>query len=78
LNQREAAKTAGISQGHWSKIENGRHDPSLAQVLRIQRLFGLDSVESFFGPSPTGRIGRGLDPSGGSDETPAEPSQKPL
>lgn len=60
LSQKEAAERAGISQGHWCKLENGKNLPNVGQLLRIQGLFGLDSVESFFGPSPSGRLARAL------------------
>jgi hypothetical protein len=59
LNQREAARRAGITQASWSRLEGVKHDASLAQMLRVQRLFGLDSIESFFGPDATGLILRG-------------------
>jgi DNA-binding XRE family transcriptional regulator len=56
LSQRQAAADAGIKQATWWRLERRLHDPSLAQLLRIQRLFGLDSLDSFFGPGATARL----------------------
>jgi transcriptional regulator with XRE-family HTH domain len=56
LSQDEAAERAGISQSHWSKVERGRVDPSLGQVLKIQIALNAPSVESFFGSFPTASL----------------------
>lgn len=56
LTQREAARQAGIDQATWSRLERMQHDPSLSQVLKVQRFFRLESIESFFGPSPSGQM----------------------
>jgi transcriptional regulator with XRE-family HTH domain len=56
LSQELAAKRAGISQSHWSKVERGAVDPSIGQVLRIQMALNAPSVESFFGNFPTAQI----------------------
>lgn len=38
-------------------MERKAHDPSHEQLLRIQKLFGVDSIDSFFGPAgATGRL----------------------
>jgi transcriptional regulator with XRE-family HTH domain len=56
LTQLEAARATGTTQGYWSKLEAAAQDPSLALVLKIIRLFELDSIEAFFGPAATGRL----------------------
>ena len=56
----EAAAGSGLTRGNWRKIENGDvDDPSLSSLLRIQRRFGLASIEELFGVPeypPTGRL----------------------
>jgi transcriptional regulator with XRE-family HTH domain len=55
LSQDEAAERAGLNQPRWSRIESG-DGPRLADLLAIQYLFGVDSVETFFGRYPSRRI----------------------
>jgi transcriptional regulator with XRE-family HTH domain len=56
LTQLQAARATGTTQGYWSKLEAAKQDPSLGLVLRIVRLFELDSIEALFGPAATGRL----------------------
>lgn len=53
MQQRDAARRAGISSGQWSRLENGECDPSLTSMLRIQAAFGLDSIEALLGATPS-------------------------
>lgn len=56
LTQAAAAARAGISQSHWSKIERGEVEPSIAQMLRVQVALEGESLESFFGSQPSFRL----------------------
>lgn len=58
MTQAEAARAAGTTQGSWSKLENGKLDPSLSLVLRIVGVLRLDSIEALFGPAATGALMR--------------------
>jgi transcriptional regulator with XRE-family HTH domain len=55
LNQRDAARRAGLNQTRWHRVETG-DGPRLGDLLAIQHLFGIDSLESFFGAYPSRRI----------------------
>lgn len=55
LTQADAAEGAGLSQGHWSKIERGELDIRLSTLLRVQHALGLDFFESLFGVGPSTR-----------------------
>jgi transcriptional regulator with XRE-family HTH domain len=55
LTQREAARRAGLNQTRWYRVESG-DTPRLEDLLAIQHLFGLDSLETFFGEYPSRRI----------------------
>ncbi|MCW2993112.1 MAG: Helix-turn-helix domain [Conexibacter sp.] len=35
MTQEQLANEAGIGQAHLSRIENGRHDPSIRMVAKI-------------------------------------------
>jgi transcriptional regulator with XRE-family HTH domain len=61
LTQRQAAKLAGISQSHWSKIERGLHDLSVGQALKVQFALGAESLEGMLGSQPSARILRARD-----------------
>jgi len=52
LTQTQAARQAGISQSHWSKIERGKIRPSIEQILRIHAALDAESLESYFGAHP--------------------------
>lgn len=56
LTQQEAAKRAGISQSHWSKIERGLHDLSIGQALRIQFALNAESLEGMLGHQPSALV----------------------
>jgi transcriptional regulator with XRE-family HTH domain len=55
MTQSQAARRAGISQSHWSKVERALHEPSIGQMLRIQYALGADSLETFLGQQPSAR-----------------------
>jgi transcriptional regulator with XRE-family HTH domain len=55
LSQEEAAGRAGLSQAGWSRVESG-DGPRLAELLAIQHLFGVESLESFLGVFPSRRL----------------------
>src|SRR5436190_941481 len=55
LNQRDAARRAGLNQTRWHRVEAG-DGPRLGDLLAIQHLFGVDSLERFFGAYPSRRI----------------------
>lgn len=55
LTQRDAARLAGLNQTRWQRVESGDRT-RLEDLLAIQHLFGLDSLEAFFGPQPSRRI----------------------
>jgi transcriptional regulator with XRE-family HTH domain len=55
LSQVDAASRAGLSQAGWSRVENGE-GARLEDLLAIQHLFSVDSLETFFGPQPSRRI----------------------
>jgi transcriptional regulator with XRE-family HTH domain len=55
LSQRDAARRAGLNQTRWHRVESG-HGPRLEDLLAIQHLFGVDSLETFFGPCPSRRF----------------------
>lgn len=49
----QAEAVSGVTRSHWKKLESGRHQPGLIALLRIQRAFGLSSLDSLFGPLPS-------------------------
>ena len=55
LSQHDAARRAGLNQTRWHRIESG-HGPRLEDLLAIQHLFGVDSLETFFGSYPSKRL----------------------
>jgi transcriptional regulator with XRE-family HTH domain len=55
LSQRDAARRAGLNQTRWHRVESG-HGPRLEDLLAIQHLFGVDSLETFFGAYPSRRL----------------------
>jgi transcriptional regulator with XRE-family HTH domain len=61
LSQRDMAAYAGTNQSAWSRLENGRVDARLSWLLRAQRLFDADSLETLFGPAPSRRATGELD-----------------
>lgn len=55
-SQRQAAREAGLTQSDWRRIEAGVKDPKLSTLLRIQRVFGLSSLEDLLGQAPSNRL----------------------
>jgi transcriptional regulator with XRE-family HTH domain len=55
LSQADAAARAGLNQTRWSRVEGG-DQPRLGDLLAIQHLFGVDSLETFFGDYPSRRV----------------------
>lgn len=52
---REVANASGFNSGYLSNIENGHHAPSLANVERIARAYGIDTlrlVSAYLWPKP--------------------------
>lgn len=41
LTQADIAKEIGISQGSYANWENGKREPSLENVVRLAKLFGV-------------------------------------
>jgi transcriptional regulator with XRE-family HTH domain len=56
ISQDTAASYAGVHQSEWSRLEAGEVDPRLSWLLRAQRLFGVESLETLFGPLPSQRL----------------------
>jgi len=52
----QAEAVSGVTRSYWRRLESGRHQPGLIALLRIQRAFGLASLDSLFGPLPTQRL----------------------
>ena len=51
LTQREFARRLGVSEGHVSNVVRGKRRPSLALVLRISELTGIDVGQIVGGPA---------------------------
>jgi transcriptional regulator with XRE-family HTH domain len=56
LIQQAAAALAGLLQSHWTKIERGEVEPSIAQMLRVHVALEGEFLESFFGTNPSTRL----------------------
>lgn len=56
LSQAAMGAYAGVHQTEWSRVETGEVDPRLSWLLQAQHLFGLESLETLFGPLPTRRL----------------------
>jgi predicted transcriptional regulator len=46
-----AARSAGVGRHYWERLEGGEVDPDASALLRIQRHFGLATLEELFGDS---------------------------
>jgi transcriptional regulator with XRE-family HTH domain len=55
LSQEDAAERAGLNQTRWSRVESG-DGVRLEDLLAIQYLFGVESLESFLGAFPSRRL----------------------
>lgn len=47
LSQKEVALSCKMDQAHYSRIENGKTDPSFSIVLRIAKALGIELHELF-------------------------------
>jgi transcriptional regulator with XRE-family HTH domain len=45
LSQKEVALSCKMDQAHYSRIENGKTDPSFSIVVRIAKALGMDVSE---------------------------------
>jgi DNA-binding XRE family transcriptional regulator len=52
LSQEQAARRAGLNQTRWSRLESG-DGVRLEDLLAIQHLFRVESLESFLGTFPS-------------------------
>jgi transcriptional regulator with XRE-family HTH domain len=52
-SQRDAATRAGLSRAWWQRLEAGQLDPQLSDLLRLQRVFELATVEALLGMLPS-------------------------
>jgi transcriptional regulator with XRE-family HTH domain len=55
LSQSEVAEYVGVSQPTWSRVERDGA-LSIGQLLRLQALFEVETLESFFGELPSRRV----------------------
>jgi len=53
LSMRALADMARLSSGTVSALERGVMEPALGTMLALQAAFGLDSIESLLGSSPS-------------------------
>jgi transcriptional regulator with XRE-family HTH domain len=47
LSQKEVALSVGIPQGQYSRIENGKIEPSLSTLEKLTNFFGIPMAELF-------------------------------
>lgn len=47
LSQKEVALSCKMDQAHYSRIENGKTDPSFSVVIRIAKALGIELHELF-------------------------------
>jgi len=47
LSQKEVALSVGIPQGQYSRIENGKVEPSLSTLEKLTNFFGISMAELF-------------------------------
>ena len=65
----KAASVSKVGRSGWYRFERGDADPSLTNLIRLQRAFELDSIEALFGAFPTGRaLERPATGDGGDEE----------
>jgi transcriptional regulator with XRE-family HTH domain len=58
LSQKEVALSVGIPQGQYSRIENGKVEPSLSTLEKLTNFFGISMAETHctVGERENGRI----------------------
>jgi transcriptional regulator with XRE-family HTH domain len=79
LKQWQVAGYAGTNQAAWSRLENGKVDARLSWLLRAQRLFEADSLETLFGPAPSRRaVGENDSSDGDGGRSGGEPNARAL
>ena len=47
LSQKEVALTVGMPQGQYSRIENGKVEPTISTLEKISKVFGVPVGEFF-------------------------------
>lgn len=47
LSQKEVCVDSGVSQGQYSRIENGKVEPSISTLEKLATVFEVDIVEFF-------------------------------
>lgn len=57
LSQEKVAAQVGVSQATWSRIER-TGELSVRQLVRLQALLGIETLESFLGETPSRVAGR--------------------
>jgi transcriptional regulator with XRE-family HTH domain len=58
VSQAAVADVLGISQASWSRIEGGKTDLPLSQLLRIVNALEIESIESLMGYFPSRALGQ--------------------
>ncbi|MBN2910802.1 helix-turn-helix transcriptional regulator [Polycladomyces sp. WAk] len=48
LTQAEVAKRAGLTRSHYSKIERGKRDLNIDQIMNISKALDIPFDQSFF------------------------------
>jgi transcriptional regulator with XRE-family HTH domain len=56
MSQRQAALRGGMDPRNWARIEQGKLNPRLDSLLRIQFALDVDSLEALFGVATTAQI----------------------
>ncbi len=51
-----ASVVSHVGRSAWYRLESGTQEPSLRNLIRLQRAFRLASIEALFGPLPTERF----------------------
>jgi transcriptional regulator with XRE-family HTH domain len=49
LTQEEVALASGVPQGHYSRIETGKHDPGVRTLMRIATALGTTPADLLAG-----------------------------
>jgi transcriptional regulator with XRE-family HTH domain len=51
LTQEQVALASGVPQGHYSRIETGKHDPGIRTLMRIARALHTTPADLLHGMS---------------------------